>query len=202
VSGARTTGASAVLLPVVALLLSACSGEGPSVSLEVPTCSGADDGDAAHGVVLMAQSVPSASWVPCVEGVPLGWDFAGLDARSGSARFWLDSDRDGHHAIEVRLDDTCDTGGATAVPTDREGLSRMERVTQVTPEYHGRRFYLFEGGCMTVVLTLSGEYRGEPLALATQGIGVLARQDLADQVRSDTGGRLELDPPDDEGGTP
>jgi hypothetical protein len=201
VSGSRGAGAATLLLPVVALL-SACTSEGPSVSLEVPACSGGDDADAANGVVLMAQSVPSASWVPCVEGVPLGWGFSGLDARSGSARFWLDSDRDGHHAIEVRLDRQCDTDGATPVPTDREGLTRLERVSQVTPEYHGRRFYLFEGGCITVVLTLAGEYRGEPLALATQGIGVVDREALAVQVREQTDGRLELDPPPDEGGSP
>jgi hypothetical protein len=202
VSRPRAAGATAVLLPVVALLLTACSSDGASVSLEVPGCSVGDDEAAANGVVLMAQSVPSASWVPCVNGLPLGWDFAGLDARSGSARFWLDSDRDGHHAIEVRLASTCDTDGATAVPTDREGLSRLERVTQVTPDYHGRRFYLFEGGCITVVLTLAGEFRGEPLALASQDIGVVDRETLAAQVREETGG-LDLDPPaGDEGGTP
>ena len=200
-NGSRGARAVTLLLPVVALL-SACTDEGPSVSLELPACSGGDDGDAANGVVLMAQSVPSASWVPCVEGVPVGWKFAGLDARSGSARFWLNSDRDGDHAIEVRLDARCDTEGATAVPTDREGLSRLERVSQVTPEYHGRRFYLFDGGCITVVLTLAGEYRGEPLALATQGIGVVDREALAVQVRQETDGRLELDPPPDEGGPP
>jgi hypothetical protein len=203
VSRARTAGASTVLLPVVTLLLSACTSEGASVSLEVPACSVGDDERAANGVVLTAQSVPTASWIPCVDSLPLGWDFAGLDARSGSTRFWLDSDRDGHHAIEVRLDRTCDTEGATPVPTDREGLSRLERVSQVTPEYHGRRFYLFDGGCITVVLTLAGEYRGEPLALVSQGIGVVAREALAAQVHEETGGRLELDPPaDDEEGTP
>lgn len=188
--------AAALLLPLVALLLGGCTRAGASVSQELPACAEGQDGHAARGVVLMAQSVPTASWVPCVEAVPLGWDFAGLDAHNGSARFWLDSDRDGDHAIEVRLQRDCDTAGATAVPSDREGLGRLERVTQVTPEFHGRRFYLFEGGCITVVLTLAGEYRGEPLALATQGVGVVDRATLGAQVREETGGRLDLDPPD------
>ncbi|MGY1746802.1 hypothetical protein [Blastococcus sp. SYSU D00695] len=189
-SGRRGRRAAGVL---VLLAAGGCTSGGTGVSHSVPACSGGDDGTAANGVVLMAQAVPSASWVPCVGGVPLGWDFAGLDARRGSARFWLDSDRDGHHAIEVRLEASCDTGGATAVPSDREGLTRLERVVQVAPEYHGRRFYLFDGGCITVVFTLAGEYRGEPLALATQGIGVVSRADLAAQVREETGGRLDLD---------
>ena len=195
-SGPRATRAPAVLAAAGALLLSGCAAERTSVSRQVPACS-VDDGQAADGVVLMAQSVPSATWVPCVEGVPLGWGFGGLDARSGSARFWLDSDRDGRRAIEVRLEEACDTTGATEIPTDREGLRRLERVTQVTPEFHGRRFYLFEGGCLTVVFTLAGEYRGEPLALATQGVGVVSRAELAAQVREESGGRLDLDPPAD-----
>jgi hypothetical protein len=203
VSGSRAVRGPAVLLPAAALLLAGCTSEGTSVSMQVPACSSGDDERAAHGVVLMAQSVPSATWVPCVESVPLGWDFSGLDARSGSARFWLDSDRDGEHALEIRLDQTCDTRGATEIPTDREGLRRLERVTQVSPEFHGHRYYVFDGGCLTVVFTLGGEFRGEPLALATQGIGVVNRTDLAEQVREESGGRLALDPPDDgEGGPP
>ena len=58
--------------------------------------------DGAHaadnGVILMAQSVPTATWVPCISNaLPLGWQFHHLDARNGVARFWLDSDRDGQH---------------------------------------------------------------------------------------------------------
>ncbi len=194
-TGPRAGRTPTVLGTTGALLLAGCAAEEASVSREVPACSVDDDGVAADGVVLMAQAVPSATWVPCVEGVPLGWGFGGLDARSGSASFWLDSDRDGPRAIEVRLAESCDTAGATEIPSDREGLRRLERVTQVTPEFHGRRYYLFEGGCLTVVFTLGGEYRGEPLALATQGIGVVSRAELAAQVREETGGRLELDPP-------
>jgi hypothetical protein len=196
VTGARRAAAAAVL--AAAPLLAACGG-GTSVSAEVPACATGDESDAADGVVLMAQSVPTATWVPCVESVPVGWTFAGLDARSGSARFWLDSDRDGVHAIEVRLAAQCDTSGATEIPSEREDLRRFERVTQVTPQYLGRRYYVFPGGCTTVVFTLSGENRGEPLALATQGLGVVSREDLAAQVHTGSGGRLHLDPPADEG---
>ena len=91
------------------------------------------DGDAARGVLLMAQAVPSASWVPCLDDVPNGWHFAGMEASDGEARFWLDSDRDGVHAIEVQLAETCDTERATEIPSDREPLRRFERVTEVSP---------------------------------------------------------------------
>jgi len=185
-------------LPVLlaaALLAAGCTGEGTSVSAEVPACAAGDDATTANGVVLMAQSVPTAACVPCVENVPVGWSFAGLDARSGSSRFWLDSDRDGAHAIEVRLTGTCDTRGATEIPSELDELRRYERVTQVSPQYLGRRYYVFDGGCLTIVFTLSGDNRGEPLALATQSLGVVSREDLAEQVYEASGERLHLDPP-------
>ena len=196
--------ATAVLAPALlgtALLVGGCSADG-GVSGELPGCATGDDAGAANAVVLMAQSVPTASWVPCVESVPVGWSFAGLDARSGSARFWLDSDRDGLHAIEVLLTATCDTGGATEIPSDRQDLRRFERVNQVTPHYHGLRYYLFDGGCVTVVFRLAGQNRSEPLALATHSLGVVSRGELAAQVHEESGRRLHLDPPDDEGGRP
>lgn len=188
-------GAALLLAPLVA---AGCATGPEDTSLEPPACTTGDEGRAASGVVLMAQSVPTATWVPCVESVPVGWSFAGLDARSGGSRFWLDSDRDGRHAIEVRLTADCDTRGATEIPSERDGMRRYERVTEVTPQYLGRRHYVFPGGCLTVVFTLSGDNRGEPLALATQSLGVVSREELAAQVHEASGGRLHLDPPPDD----
>ena len=190
----RAARRTATALLATALLASGCSAS-TSVSGELPGCATGDDASAANGVILMAQSVPTASWVPCVESVPVGWTFAGLDAHSGSARFWLDSDRDGDRAIEVLLTEDCDTEGATEIPRELDDLRRFERVTQVSPQYLGRRYYVFDGGCLTVVFTLSGDNRGEPLALATQSLGVVSREDLATQVHDASGGRLFLDPP-------
>jgi hypothetical protein len=117
-----------------------------------------------------------------------------MEARTGSASFWLDSDRHGIHALEVRLTGSCDTAGASKIPSDRPDMDRMERVTQVTPLFVGSRYYLFEGGCVTVLFSISGEDRSEPLAVATQGIGAVPRDDLRELVREESGGRLELDP--------
>ena len=158
-------------------------------------CAEGDDGTPANGVILMAQSVPTASFVPCLEGLPLGWHFVDLDARHDSARFWLDSDRYGTHAIEVRLTAECDTSGATEIPSEQPDMRRMERITQVSPQFIGRRYYLFDGGCITVVFTIAGTDSSEPLAVATQGVGVVPRDALRDLVREESNGRLELDPP-------
>jgi hypothetical protein len=161
---------------------------------DLVACRDGDDGTPANGVVLMAQSVPSATWVPCLEGMPLGWHFADMEADSDSAAFWLDSDRHGTHAIEVRLTATCDTTGASEIASDRPEMRRFERVTQVTPLFVGRRFYLFEGGCITVLFAIAGADRSEPLGVATQGLGAVRRDELRELVREASDGRLELDP--------
>ncbi len=173
-----------------------------SFESELIACRSGEEATPANGVVLMAQSVPTASFVPCLEGVPLGWHFVDLEARDGSATFWLDSDRHGVHAIEVRLTETCDTTGASEIPSDRPDMRRMERVTQVTPLFVGRRFYLFDGGCISVLFSIAGEDRTEPLAVATQGLGTVPRAELRDLVRERSDGRLELDPSADRDGGP
>ena len=172
-----------------------------SVGSSELACRTGDDGGPASGVVLMAQSVPTASWVPCLDAVPLGWHLAGVEVRNGSGGFWLGSDRDGVRAIETRLTASCDTRAATEIPSDREGLRRLEQVTQVRPEYVGTRFYVFDGGCLTMSFRLSGDYRAEPLAVATESIDVVRRADVAAHVHVTSGGRLHLDAPAVESGS-
>lgn len=180
-----------------ALAVAGCASD-TTTATEVPSCGQGHDGSAANGVVLMAQSVPSASWVPCMATtLPIGWNFHALDARNGHADFWLDSDRDGQRAIEVRLEPSCDSQGATEIPSEREGMTRLERVTMTTPHFEGKRYYVFDGGCITVVFRLTGDSRGEGLALATDAVGVVSRTSLQKQVHDESNGRLDLDPAGD-----
>jgi hypothetical protein len=175
-------------------VLAGCSSDSKTAVLAEPLCPVGDD-DAGNGVILMAQSVPTASWVPCIRsGLPLGWDFHHLEVSNGISRFSLNSDRDGQQAVQVRLERTCDTDDTTEIPSDREGMRRMERIRQVTPTFAGERHYLFDGGCLSVVFQLDGDSPGEALALASQAIGVVSRADLRAQVHEDSGGRIELDP--------
>jgi hypothetical protein len=191
----------AALAGLAAGVLSGC-GQAVVIGEEVLACEVGDDGEPANGVVLMAQSVPSASFVPCLATMPLGWHVGELEARNDGARFWLDSDRDGVHAIEVRFTDGCDTSEATEIPSDRADMRRFEEVSDLSPQYVGRRSYVFEGGCVAVLFRLSGRDRTEPLAVATQAIGAVSRERLRAHVLEETGGRLQLDPPEEaEGGS-
>ncbi|TFV83373.1 hypothetical protein [Blastococcus sp. CT_GayMR16] len=195
----RAAVAGSVLALLAAAALSGCASD-TTATTEMPTCADAEHDAASNSVILMAQSVPTAEWVPCLRSaLPLGWGFHHLDARSDLSVFSLDSDRDGMEAIKVRLEESCDTSGATRIPSDREDMERLERVTRTTPHFEGKRYYVFDGGCITFDFTLTGdgESRSEGLALATQSVGAVSRTDLLRQVDDDSDGRLSLDPAGD-----
>jgi membrane-associated phospholipid phosphatase/tRNA A-37 threonylcarbamoyl transferase component Bud32 len=100
-----------------------------------------------HVTILMAQAVPSAELVPCIESVPSGWMFAGADVHSGSASFWFNSDRAGERAVTVTLTRSCDVAGVQEVPSDEAGALRYERPASLTPVFDEERTYTFDGGC-------------------------------------------------------
>jgi hypothetical protein len=192
---------AAVLAPV---LLAGCGTvvTAAPVNSDLVACKEGDDGTPANGVVLMAQSVPTASWVPCLKTMPLGWTFRDLDARNDSASIWLGPTHDPTHAIEVRLTESCSTEGATKVRSERAEMTRLQVVSQVSPDFVGRRLYLFDGGCITVAFDLGGKASSEGLAVATQAFDAVSRDELRELVREESDGRLELDPPVDAGGGP
>ena len=61
---------------------------------------------------LQAQSVPSASLVPCVRFLPVGWSVAEVAVNNGRSVITLDHDRAGAAALVVRLTAACDPSGA------------------------------------------------------------------------------------------
>ena len=129
--------------------------------------------------------------VPCVEQMPVGWSFAALDVDSGSARFWLDSDRAGLRAVEVELLASCDTQGATIVGADEEGIERHQRLTSLSPTFAGTTYDVFDGGCVAYRYELTS---GAHIALHEElhdAVALFPRQVLADELRRDLG--LELD---------
>jgi hypothetical protein len=99
--------------------------------------------------ILMTQAVPSATLIPCVRTLPPGWSYAGSDVRSGSARFWLDSDRAGLRAVEVELTAACDLRGLTgAASPSGQGVDVYLRSISRDP-YQADRLFAFPGGCVT-----------------------------------------------------
>ena len=140
----------------------------------------------AETLVLMAQSVPSASQIPCIKALPAGWTFNDIDVRSGLSMFDLDSDRSGNRALVVELRETCPGGqgaggvpvGSTEISTDEEGTRRFEKVESVVDGYRGTRFYVFPGGCVTYGFRFSRQ----GLALVNEvslALGFVPRDEVA-----------------------
>jgi tRNA A-37 threonylcarbamoyl transferase component Bud32 len=102
-----------------------------------------------HAAILSAQAVPSASFVPCIDSLPSGWTFGGAQIQSGLARFWLDSDRAGAHALEVTLLPSCSVAGMVEGPSDQSETSSFERPSRLRPGLSDLRTYKFAGGCTT-----------------------------------------------------
>ena len=140
------TARAAVAISMMGLLLAGC---GTASNPTVPFCPG--PGRDAGATILMAQSVPSASYAPCIANLPAGWTFGGERIRNGRAEFWLDSDRAGFGAVRVSLTPTCDVSKAVEVPpeTTEPRVRRYEEPTALPPAFSGNRYYLFPGGCVT-----------------------------------------------------
>jgi len=143
-------------------------------------------------MVLIAQSVPSATLVPCIGALPAGWTTAGASIRRNRTTFWLDSDRAGDRAVTATLrpQDACDVTGATSVPSDEVGARRFERPANLPPRLHSTRYYLFPGGCATYELSFD---EGAPASLIFETDQLLTlerRSQLVAEVRSESDLRL------------
>jgi tRNA A-37 threonylcarbamoyl transferase component Bud32 len=147
---------------------------------------------------LMAQSVPSASLVPCVPSLPAGWRFVNLPeetrpsaAKNGWSMFTLRKYEVG--SLVVRLSATCDTTATIQRPSDQPGAQRFERTDQ-GPGRAATWYTVFPGGCVTA--RLSWTSAADP-GFVTEARSILAfttRQALQRALEQRSGGRLHLDP--------
>jgi hypothetical protein len=140
----RRRPAGSVCLAVVLSTLVSCSARGGDASeANCPI----EDGEL---FVLMAQSVPSATLIPCIEALPAGWAYGGSDVRDDVARFWLDSDRGGIHAVEVSLTAFCRITGAVDVTNSTtEGGVRVYLDEFDLHPFAANKYFIFPGGCVT-----------------------------------------------------
>ena len=152
-------------------------------------------------MVLMAQAVPTASQLPCVELLPAGWRVSDVLVRSGRVRFSLDSDRVGDRAVQVVLEQFCTLGQVTQVPSDHSGTRRYQEVISIQPgrRYLGAVYYLFPGGCVTYHLDFRSDEQARPLAEVVLALGFVSRDALRQTLDDFTDGRIPLDPPPEAG---
>jgi tRNA A-37 threonylcarbamoyl transferase component Bud32 len=144
---------------------------------------------------LMAQSVPSASLVPCVQLLPVGWEVAQVTVNNGRSVITLDHDRAGKRALVVELTAAaCDLADAKPVTSEQLGADRYWRVDRTAPSFSATRFYEFQGGCVTARLTVPAASGQQLTTETSSAFGFTTRQELGRALRRRSGGRLQLDP--------
>jgi tRNA A-37 threonylcarbamoyl transferase component Bud32/membrane-associated phospholipid phosphatase len=143
---------------------------------------------------LMAQSVPSASLIPCLQLVPVDWKVAEVAVNNGRSVITLDHDRGGSAAMVVRLTASCDLVGATEVTSEQPGARRYLRVDPNSTEFSATRAYTFPGGCVIHRFTAAGPSALRLSDTASTEFGFISREELRQALSQRSGGRLELDP--------
>jgi tRNA A-37 threonylcarbamoyl transferase component Bud32/membrane-associated phospholipid phosphatase len=144
---------------------------------------------------LMAQSVPSASMVPCVEFLPVGWELGDVAVNDGRSVLTLNHDRAGDRALVVRLAAACDPGGAVEGPSPTAGVRHYQQLgSSAGGEFRATWYDQFPGGCVTSRLHLTTDPDGEFAAQAPQVLGFTTREALRRALDERSGGRLQLDP--------
>jgi tRNA A-37 threonylcarbamoyl transferase component Bud32/membrane-associated phospholipid phosphatase len=139
-------------------------------------------------LVLMAQAVPTAEMLPCLTGLPVGWHYEGLSVENGEAFFFLGSDRGGLRSVEVRLMRTCDTSGATPIPSvDEPRADAYQRTLGLPPNYHAVNYFLFEGGCVTYRYRFAGPFGAVLVKDASSALSFYDRAQLNEEFERDTG---------------
>jgi membrane-associated phospholipid phosphatase/tRNA A-37 threonylcarbamoyl transferase component Bud32 len=152
---------------------------------------GCDDQEA---LWLMAQAVPSAGAVPCVQLEPDGWALNDVKAGSGFASIVFDIESPFQEAaVTVELLPSCDLAGSTEVSSDQPGARRYIRIDRTATPDRVTRSYAFPGGCITERF-VSGESPERLASQASSIFGFVTREQLARDLDRRSAGRLQLDP--------
>ena len=144
---------------------------------------------------LLAQSVPSASLVPCLRSLPAGWSVAQVTVNDGRSVIPLNHDRAGPGVLVVRLTAACDIRGATQMQSDQPQVRRYQRIDRLAPRFEATRFDVFPGGCVTAQAAVPAANRAEVTSELATILHYSTRQALQQALDQRSGGRLRLDPP-------
>ena len=166
------------LVLLIVLVIAGCS-TSETAALRAPLCGS----DGTRTTLLMAQSTPGATLIPCIEpdALPATWTLEGMkiDSAHSQLAFIADMTSGTPKRLEVLLGDTCDVSGAVAVPSDEQGTKRFERVDNLDVGYAGERYYVFDGGCVTYRFDARVEGWTGFVHDASQAVTFIARADVA-----------------------
>ncbi len=139
------------------LTAAACSAE---MTMAHPACNGEGG-----SWLIVAQSVPTASQVPCLDPLPHGWDIETVAIDESGTVITFNSNRAGTIAARLRFTETCDIGDAVSTPSDHPDTERFEHIERIDPSFLATRTYRFDGGCVQWDFEFD---QGAPSALSIQ----------------------------------
>jgi tRNA A-37 threonylcarbamoyl transferase component Bud32 len=155
-----------------------------------------------HTMILAAQAVPSAAFLPCIAALPAGWTTVNAEISSGQARFGLDSGSlaggggirivlgqpvQQPQTVTITLTATCDIAGARQIPSDQPGMRLFERSLSVVPRSSDVRYYTFPGGCATYQFVLAPGASPAVTTAVDSAVAFMPRSVLAGYVRRTEG---------------
>ena len=141
-------------------------------------------------LLLMAQSVSTASLVPCIEILPAGWAVGDVVVGNDRSRFTMTSDRGG--VLVVELTASCDLAGMVELTSEQPEARRYLRIERDAAGAAMTRAYTFPGGCITQRLTAPAASRQQLAGESSFALGFTTRDALAAALRRDSDGRLDL----------
>jgi hypothetical protein len=162
-----TAGLAAVLL-AVATMAGGCA----AFSDTAPGC------DQPLRLAIVAQSLPSAAYLPCIRTLPPGWDTSDFQAAPGGTSFRLDSDRSPGRPVSVRLTATCRPGQASPSPPRAPGAVTYTRLASITPRFAGILYDVFPGGCVSYSFDFTLGSQISLMEQFEQAVGLYPRQQL------------------------
>jgi hypothetical protein len=142
---------------------------------------------------LIAQSVPSATLVPCIRAPLIGWVLAEVAVNEDRSIITLDHDRAGAGVVVARLTAACDPTGAVEKPAAEPGVRAYKRIEQRSDEYSATWYDRFPGGCVTYRLHSMSDLQGGFASEVPLLFGFTSRQVLRQALHERSGGRLRLD---------
>jgi hypothetical protein len=143
-------------------------------------------------LAIVAQSVPSASYLPCLRDLRPGWTASGFDPSQAGTSFLLDSDRSPGRPVTVRFTTSCRISGASPSPARAPGVLTYTRLYSIRPRFAGRLYDVFPGGCVTYTFDFGN---GSQIALTEEfeaAVGLYPRQQLRLVLKRKLG--VELNP--------
>ncbi len=143
---------------------------------------------------LVAQSVPSASLVPCVSLFGGRWSVDGENYTSHGTTVSMTGHDSADVTWKVAFDESCDTSGMTATgQSNGAALSQSEQTTDTSSTR--TQALVFDGGCVISTVVIPSRFDHDLVVADVDAALVLVpRSALNAQVRAESDGKLGLDP--------